>query len=119
MLLIFAISLELSFSLTCTASCTSLLVKCGYFSLIRNNKDKVRSNLKLKIANEELIIAKEKAEEASNIKTQFISNISHELRTPLYGVIGMTDIIEEEHKELRGSQHYFQYFIFTRQIESI
>lgn len=75
------------------------------FSLIRNNKDKVRSNLKLKIANEELIIAKEKAEEASNIKTQFISNISHELRTPLYGVIGMTDIIEEEHKELRGSQH--------------
>ncbi|WP_430400601.1 ATP-binding response regulator [Flavobacterium sp.] len=75
------------------------------FSLIRNNKDKVRSNLKLKIANEELLIAKEKAEEASNIKTQFISNISHELRTPLYGVIGMTDIIEEEHKELRGSQH--------------
>ena len=75
------------------------------FSLIRNYKNKVKSNLKLKKANEELIVAKEKAEEASNIKTQFISNISHELRTPLYGVIGITDIIEEEHKELTGSQH--------------
>ena len=75
------------------------------FSLIRNYKNKEKSNLKLKKANEQLIIAKEKAEEASHIKTQFISNISHELRTPLYGVIGITDIIEEEHKELSGSQH--------------
>ncbi|WP_320814875.1 ATP-binding protein [Flavobacterium sp.] len=75
------------------------------FSLIKNNKRRLNSNLKLQLANEELVIAKEKAEEASNIKTQFISNISHELRTPLYGVIGITDIIEEEHKELRGSQH--------------
>lgn len=75
------------------------------FSLIKNNKSKRNTNFKLKLANEELIKAKEKAEEASNIKTQFISNISHELRTPLYGVIGITDIIEEEHKELTGSQH--------------
>lgn len=75
------------------------------FSLIKNNRSKLNSNLKLKLANEELTKAKEKAEEASSIKTQFISNISHELRTPLYGVIGITDIIEEEHKELSGSQH--------------
>ncbi len=75
------------------------------FSLIKNNKSKRDSNLKLKLANEELKLAKERAEEASSIKTQFISNISHELRTPLYGVIGMTEIIEEEHKELRDSQH--------------
>lgn len=75
------------------------------FILIKNNKNKRDSNLRLKLANEELKLAKERAEEASNIKTQFISNISHELRTPLYGVIGMTEIIEEEHKELKESQH--------------
>lgn len=75
------------------------------FSLIKNNKSKRNSNLKLKLANEELKLSKERAEEAASIKTQFISNISHELRTPLYGVIGMTEIIEEEYKELSESQH--------------
>jgi signal transduction histidine kinase/CheY-like chemotaxis protein len=75
------------------------------FLLIKNNKQRAKSNLSLKLANDELKIAKEKAEEASNIKTQFISTISHELRTPLYGVIGITDIIAEEHKELHNSKH--------------
>lgn len=52
-----------------------------------------------------MLIAKEKAEEASQLKTQFISTISHELRTPLYGVVGITDIILDEHKELKNSPH--------------
>ncbi|MDK2771996.1 MAG: response regulator [Flavobacterium sp.] len=75
------------------------------FSLYRNNKLRAEKNLELKAANEELFKAKEQAEEASNIKSQFISTISHELRTPLYGVIGTTDIIEEEHPELKNSPH--------------
>ena len=50
-------------------------------------------------------IAKEKADLASQLKTQFVSTISHELRTPLYGVVGITDIILEEHKELANSPH--------------
>jgi signal transduction histidine kinase/CheY-like chemotaxis protein len=74
-------------------------------SLIRNNKIKAKANQDLKDANQELIIAKEKAEEASQLKTQFISTISHELRTPLYGVVGITDIILDEHKELTNSPH--------------
>lgn len=74
-------------------------------SLIRNNKFKVKINEELKRTNNELLIAKEKAEEASQLKTQFISTISHELRTPLYGVVGITDIILDEHKELKNSPH--------------
>ncbi len=74
-------------------------------SLIRNNKIKAKANFDLKFANAELVVAKEKAEEASQLKTQFISTISHELRTPLYGVVGITDIILDEHKELRDSPH--------------
>ncbi|MCO6176126.1 ATP-binding protein [Flavobacterium sp. NRK F10] len=72
---------------------------------VRNNKLRKKVNKKLLEINEELRIAKEKAEEASNVKSQFISTITHELRTPLYGVIGITDIIEEEHKELEGSTY--------------
>lgn len=67
-------------------------------TLIKNIRYKKKHNL-------ELLQAKEIAEEASLLKTQFISTISHELRTPLYGVVGITNMLLEEHKELSNSQH--------------
>jgi len=75
------------------------------YTLYRNNQLRKKSNKELKIANEELLIAKEQAEEASLLKSQFISTISHELRTPLYGVVGITDLIADEHKELKDSTY--------------
>jgi signal transduction histidine kinase/CheY-like chemotaxis protein len=75
------------------------------FSLFKNYNFKKRANHELTITNEELIIAKDKAEEASYAKTQFVSTISHELRTPLYGVIGITNMLLDEHKELAKSPH--------------
>jgi len=74
-------------------------------SLIRNNNFKLKSNADLLLANEELKIAKKKAEESAMLKTQFVSTISHELRTPLYGVVGIADLLLEEHKELAKSPH--------------
>lgn len=74
-------------------------------SLIKNNKFRLKSNADLMIANEELIVANKKAEESAVLKTQFVSTISHELRTPLYGVVGITDLLLEEHKELAASPH--------------
>ncbi len=41
----------------------------------------------------ELQAAKEAAEAAARVKSQFLSNMSHEVRTPLSGVIGMTGIL--------------------------
>ncbi|QSW88240.1 response regulator [Flavobacterium endoglycinae] len=67
-------------------------------TLIKNIRFKKKHNL-------ELLEAKEIAEEASLLKTQFISTISHELRTPLYGVVGITNMLLEEHKELSESEH--------------
>ncbi len=74
-------------------------------SLYRNFNFKKKSNHNLTLANEELLIAKDKAEEASYAKTQFVSTISHELRTPLYGVVGITNMLLDEHKELANSPH--------------
>lgn len=75
------------------------------YTLYRNNIFKKKANAELTLANEDLIIANEKAEEASLLKTQFVSTISHELRTPLYGVVGITNMILDEHKELADSPH--------------
>ncbi|WP_298519161.1 response regulator [uncultured Kordia sp.] len=44
----------------------------------------------------ELALAKQKSEQASQIKANFFSVITHELRTPLYAVIGLSDILLKE-----------------------
>jgi len=74
-------------------------------TLYKNVKIREQANHELELVNEALIEAKEKAEEASQLKSQFVSTITHELRTPLYGVIGITNIILDEHKELFNSPH--------------
>ena len=84
---------------------TFLILLLLLYSLYKNNNFKKRANHDLTIANEELLIAKDKAEEASYAKTQFVSTISHELRTPLYGVVGITNMLLDEHKELANSPH--------------
>lgn len=77
---------------------TFLILLFLIITLVKNIRFKKKHNL-------ELLEAKEIAEEASLLKTQFISTISHELRTPLYGVVGITNMLLEEHKELSRSQH--------------
>ncbi|MEG1236490.1 MAG: ATP-binding protein, partial [Flavobacterium sp.] len=76
----------------------SLILLFLIITLIKNIRLKKKHNL-------ELLKAKEIAEEASLLKTQFISTISHELRTPLYGVVGITNMLLDEHKELARSEH--------------
>ncbi|MFA5803474.1 MAG: PAS domain S-box protein [Melioribacteraceae bacterium] len=48
---------------------------------------------------EELIFAKEKAEEMNRLKSNFLANMSHELRTPLNGIMGYADILTSQLEE--------------------
>ncbi len=49
-----------------------------------------------KIAEQELIKSKEKAEEMSRLKSSFLAIMSHELRTPLIGILGFSELLESE-----------------------
>ncbi|MBR6948898.1 MAG: HAMP domain-containing histidine kinase [Bacilli bacterium] len=50
-------------------------------------------NPDLKVINE-LTLAKETAEKASNAKSEFLSSMSHELKTPLNAIVGLTESIK-------------------------
>jgi signal transduction histidine kinase len=52
-----------------------------------------------KLAEKELIEAKDKAEEMNRLKTNFLANMSHELRTPLIGILGYAEFLESELKD--------------------
>jgi PAS domain S-box-containing protein len=56
-----------------------------------------------KQAEQALIEAKEKAEEATRIKAQFLSTMSHEIRTPMNAVIGMSHLLMQDNP--RPDQH--------------
>lgn len=43
----------------------------------------------------ELVLAKEKAEESNRLKTAFLNNMSHEIRTPMNAIMGFSDLIIE------------------------
>lgn len=49
-----------------------------------------------KIAAQSLLAEKQRAEEASQAKADFLSTMSHEIRTPLNAVIGATNLLLEE-----------------------
>lgn len=48
---------------------------------------------------EQLIAAKEKAEEMNKVKSNFFANMSHELRTPFVGIIGFAEILASSLKD--------------------
>ena len=66
------------------------------FSLYKNNKIRNNTYRLLQEKNKELTEQKEKAEQASKARAEFLSTVSHELRTPLNAINGITYLLLQE-----------------------
>ncbi len=61
-------------------------------ALMRRKRDEET----LRLMNEELALARDRALEASRTKSTFVANMSHELRTPLNAIIGYSEMLQED-----------------------
>jgi PAS domain S-box-containing protein len=55
---------------------------------------------------DDLVVAKEKAEQSNEIKTAFLANISHEIRTPMNAILGFTELLDADSIEKDERSHY-------------
>ncbi len=53
----------------------------------------LEQNKAYEILNDQLFVAKIKAEESDKLKTEFLSNMSHEIRTPMNGIKGFAQLL--------------------------
>ena len=56
---------------------------------------RIPSFFERKRVEEEMRVARQKAEESDRMKSEFLANMSHEIRTPMNSVIGMTELVLE------------------------
>lgn len=67
---------------------------------VSEKNQELREKIKeLKIKDKDLTIAKDKAEHADKLKSEFLAQMSHEIRTPINTILNYSSLIESEFKD--------------------
>jgi PAS domain S-box-containing protein len=74
----------------------------GVLVMATNITESKRTQARLEALNEELMVARDKAEAGARAKSSFLANMSHEIRTPMNAIIGITHLLLRDTREALG-----------------
>ncbi len=77
------------------ASMTTFKGKPMRITVLRDITAKKKAESERNQAMNELLIAKERAEESDRLKSAFLANVSHEIRTPMNGILGFAELLKK------------------------
>ena len=66
----------------------------GMIGVFQDISDRKKTEYERNKLTQELVLAKEKAEESDRLKSAFLANISHEIRTPMNGILGFAELLK-------------------------
>lgn len=84
--------------------CVIAMLATGLAISLRNLRKVRKLKAELERNQRELIIAKNRAESNSMLKTSFVANMSHEIRTPLNAVVGFSQVIASQGNSLTSEE---------------
>lgn len=84
-----------------------------FFRIYKLHKRLKVSDAKVQEQNEELVVsaeelrkARDRAEDASLMKTNFIQNMSHEIRTPLNSIVGFSQLLADMYQDNQETKEF-------------